>query len=140
MFVATPFDELTKTIIGCAMRVHGTLGNGFPEAIYQRCLALEIEKVGLAFRREVHLPVYYHGTEVGSRRVDFLVEEVVLLELKATSEITADHYAQTINYLKAYSLSVGLLINFGQSSLQFKRFLQNKTVTASASVKSEKSG
>jgi len=123
-----PFGEITKKIIGCAMKVHATLGNGFQEIIYQRCLAIEMEKIGLAFARELEIPLCYKGHEVGSRRVDFLVEQQVLVELKAISELTPLplQHAQLINYLTAYKLQVGLLINFGEKSLNFKRFIKSK--------------
>ena len=126
MLIDNRYNELTRSVIGCAMRVHSTLGNGFQEVIYQRCLALEMERAGLLFAREVEMPLYYHGTEVGSRRVDFLVDEAVLVELKALTEIGPTHFAQIINYLEAYQLEIGLLINFGENSLRFKRFLKNQ--------------
>lgn len=126
MLIDTRYNKLTQSVIGCAMQVHRTLGNGFQEVIYQRCLALEMERTGLVFVREVTMPLYYRDVEVGSRRVDFLVDGVVLIELKALSEINHTHFAQTINYLEAYKLEVGLLINFGETSLRFKRFLKNQ--------------
>ena len=112
---------LTQQIIGCAMSVHRSLGNGFPEVIYQRSLAIELRDCGLSFERELDLPVYYKEQQVGSRRVDFLVDACVLVELKAVSELTAVHYAQVLNYLSAYRLEVALLINFGLPSLDFRR-------------------
>lgn len=114
-------SELTGKIIGCAMRVHSVLGTGFQEVIYQRCLAIEMEKCGLDFSREVNMPIYYDGLEVGSRRVDFLVENLIMLELKAVSKLEDVHLAQILNYLVAYKLETGLLINFGSKSLEFKR-------------------
>jgi GxxExxY protein len=126
MFIETPHDGLTKLVIGCAMRVHSALGNGFPKVIYQRSLAIEFEKQKLSFSQEVHLPVFYEQREVGARRADFLVDNCLLLELKATSEITRLHYAQVINYLKAYNLPVGLLLNFGEDSLRYKRFIKSE--------------
>ena len=109
------------------MSVHRELGSGFPEIIYQRSLAVELTAAGVHFQGEVHLPVFYKDTPIGSRRVDFLVEGQVLVELKATIELTPLNYAQVINYLKAYRLEVALLINFGASSLNFKRFVHNPT-------------
>ncbi len=106
------------------MEVHKRLGAGFPEVVYQRCLAIEMRAVGLLFEREFELPLYYRGEAVGSRRVDFLVDGVVLVELKAVSEITPTHHAQVLNYLNAYQLEVALLLNFGQTSLDFKRFVR----------------
>ncbi len=113
-------DPLTYKIIGCALEVHNTLGNGFQEVIYQRCLALELEKQGLSFVREDEIPLYYKGTEVGSRRADFVVESRVLVELKAMLRLEDVHLAQGLNYLVAYQLPKGLLINFGGKSLQYK--------------------
>lgn len=115
------YSELTGKIIGCAMKVHGTLGNGFQEVIYQRCLALEMEKQGLGFARELEMTIFYEGTDVGTRRVDFLVEDAVMVELKAISHLEDVHLAQTLNYLEAYRLETALLINFGARSLEFKR-------------------
>jgi len=118
--------ELTGRIIGACMRVHSELGNGFPEVIYQRSLAIEFSHSNLEYDREISMPLYYQGQNVGSRRVDFLVEDKILLELKAVSEITSVHYAQILNYLKAYQLQIGLLVNFGEESLKFKRFINSK--------------
>jgi len=114
-------DELTYKIIGCAMKVHGTLGNGFQEVIYQRCLAIEMEKQGLGFQREVELPIYYETIEVGTRRVDFLVEAKIMVELKAIAALEEVHLAQGLNYLTVYHLPKGLLLNFGSKSLEVKR-------------------
>ena len=114
-------DELTYRIIGCAMQVHATLGNGFQEVIYQRALAIEMEKAKLNFARELEIPIYYDHIEIGSRRVDFLVEEKVLVELKALIKLEDVHLAQGLNYLVAYKLDKGLLINFGAKSLEVKR-------------------
>ena len=125
MLLDTRHNAVTKEVIGCAMRVHSALGSGFPENIYHRSLALELSRCGLVFEQEVHLPVFYLDTQVGARRVDFLVAECVLIELKALTELTPLHYAQIINYLNAYRLEVGLLINFGEASLRFKRFIRN---------------
>ena len=119
------YSDITQKIIGCAMKVHNTLGNGFQEVIYQRCLAIEMEKQGLGFIREQEQPIYYEGVHVGTRRVDFFVEDKVLLELKAVIQLENVHLAQAINYLEAFNLEIGLLINFGATSLQFKR-LQKK--------------
>jgi GxxExxY protein len=119
------YSELTSKIIGCAMTVHKTLGNGFQEVIYQRALAIELELAGIRFQREFVMPVYYKENRIGTRRVDFLVEEIISVELKATTKLDDNHFAQGINYLEAYNLEIGLLINFGESSLIFKR-LNNK--------------
>ena len=125
MLLDTRYNKITERIIGSAMRVHTILGTGFQEVIYQRSLAVEMEREGLVFGRELEMPLYYKGVDVGSRRVDFLVEDGVLVELKALHELTPTHHAQIINYLEAYRLEVGLLINFGEPSLRFKRFVKN---------------
>jgi GxxExxY protein len=108
------------------MEVYRTLGTGFQEVIYQRSLAIELEKAGLVFGREIEMPLFYKGVGVGSRRVDILVEDSVLAELKALHELTPTHYAQIINYFESYQLEVGLLINFGERSLRFKRFIKSQ--------------
>lgn len=114
-------DELTYKIIGCAMRVHATLGNGFQEVIYQRALVIEFRKVKLNFARELEMPIYYDSVNIGTRRVDFLVEENVMVELKALTVLEDVHLAQGLNYLVAYKLDKGLLLNFGAKSLEIKR-------------------
>ena len=119
------YSELTANIIGCAMRVHSALGNGFQEVIYQRALVIEMTDSGLSFHRELEMPVYYKNQQIGTRRVDFLVEDVIAVELKALIQLLDVHLAQAINYLEAYDLEIGLLINFGAKSLEFKR-LSNK--------------
>ena len=119
------YSYLTEKIIGCAMKVHSTLGNGFQEIIYQRCLAIEMSKQGLSYEREKEMPIFYEGQSVGTRRVDFFVANSIMVELKAIMVIEDVHLAQTINYLEAYNMEVGLLINFGARSLDFKR-VQNR--------------
>lgn len=114
-------EEVTRKIIGCAMKVHSALGNGFQEVIYQRALAIEMEKQGLGFQREMEMPIFYDGIEIGSRRVDFFVEENIMVELKALIKLEEVHLAQAMNYCQAYNLPIGLLINFGAKSLEFKR-------------------
>ena len=120
------YEDITEKIIGCAMKVHSTLGNGFQEVIYQRCMEIEMPKQELSFRREFEMPVYYDGIQVGTRRVDFLVEEKISVELKAVIKLEEVHLAQALNYLEAYNLEVGLLINFGAKSLEFKRLYNKK--------------
>ena len=122
------YSELTRSIIGAAMHVHSALGNGFQEVIYQRALAIEMTKHGLAFQRELEMPIYYDDQEIGTRRVDFLVEDAVMVELKALTALEDVHLAQAINYLEAYKLEVGLLINFGAKSLDFRRVVKSKKV------------
>ena len=117
-------DDLTYKIIGCAMKVHTTLGCGFQEVIYQRCLALEMEKQALGFARELEMPIYYEDVEVGSRRVDFLVEETALVEIKAVVKLEDVHLAQGLNYLRVYNLEKGLLLNFGNTRLEVKRLFK----------------
>lgn len=119
------YEEITRRIIGCAMAVHYTLGNGFQEVIYQRALAIEIKLGGLQFEREKEMPVYYRKYEIGSRRVDFFVERCIMVELKALTKLEDVHFAQAKNYLEAFQMEVGLLINFGGRSLEFKRVYNN---------------
>jgi GxxExxY protein len=120
------YNDLTRIIIGCAMTVHRKLGRGFPEVVYQRALAIELYKNAITAEREVELPIFYENEKVGSRRVDFFVEKRVLVELKAVDCLLNGHHVQIINYLEAFKLPVGLLINFGSSSLEFKRFVKSK--------------
>lgn len=115
------YSALTGRIIGCAMRVHSALGSGFQEVIYQRALQIEMADEGLEFSREHEMEVHYKGQKVGSRRVDFLVGDVVSVELKAVIGLESVHFAQAMNYLEAYDLEVGLLLNFGAKSLEYKR-------------------
>jgi GxxExxY protein len=119
------FSELTSKIIGCTMTAHSALGNGFQEVIYQRALEIEMKDQDIGFSREYEMPVYYKQEQIGTRRVDFLVEGIVSVELKAIIKLEDVHLAQAINYLEAYDLEIGLLINFGSKSLEFKR-VQNK--------------
>ncbi len=149
------YSELTSKIIGCAMTVHKALGNGFThifniifngirecfafqEVIYQRALAIEMNMAGINFSREFEMPIFYREEQIGTRRVDFLVEGVISVELKAITKLEDVHFAQAINYLEAYNLEIGLLINFGETSLNFKR-LTNKKYKSSESQKSNKS-
>jgi GxxExxY protein len=118
--------DLTGKIIGAAMKVHSTLGNGFQELIYQKALAIELTKHGLGFQREVEMQIYYDGQQIGTRRVDFLVEGRVMVELKAVRQLDNLHLAQAINYLEAYQLEIGLLVNFGAKSLEFRRVVNSK--------------
>lgn len=115
------YEELTHKIIGCAMKVHSTLGNGFQEVIYQRALAIEMQNQGLRFQREMEMTIFYEGVDIGTRRVDFFVEDKIMVELKALIKLEDVHLAQAMNYCQAYNLPIGLLINFGAKSLAFKR-------------------
>ncbi len=122
------YEDLTRKIIGCAMEVHKYLGNGFQEVIYQRALAIEMNYQGILFEREKEMPVYYRGENIGTRRVDFFIDNIVMVELKAITNLEDVHLAQAMNYLEAYNMEIGLLINFGSKSLQFKRVHNNKIV------------
>src|SRR6266496_5373215 len=115
------FKEINEKITGSSMKVHSALGNGFQEAIYQRALKIEMDEAGLRFTRELNMSAYYKGKQIGERRVDFFVEEKIMVELKAIIQLENVHLAQAKNYLEAYNMQVGLLINFGSTSLQFKR-------------------
>jgi GxxExxY protein len=119
-------EDLTRRIIASAMKVHSTLGNGFQEVIYQRALEIEFPYHNLAFEREKEMPIFYCGQEIGTRRVDFFVENLIMVELKAVIQLEDAHLAQAMNYLEAYNMEIGLLINFGAKSLQFKRVHNNK--------------
>ena len=121
-------DDLTYRIIGCAMKVHNILGSGFQEVIYQRCLAIEMERAKIDFAREVDQHIYYDGIVVGTRRADFIIANRVLVELKALSSFDNSHIAQARNYLVAYDFAVGLLINFGARSLEYRRIYNDKPV------------
>ncbi|AKA35130.1 GxxExxY protein [Flagellimonas lutaonensis] len=119
------YKDITEKIIGAAFDVHSFLGNGFQEVIYQRALAWEMQQRNLEFAREIEQEIYYKDLPepIGTRRADFVVESKVLVELKAIIQLEDVHLAQVLNYLKAYKLEVGLLINFGSKSLTFKRLV-----------------
>jgi len=119
-------DDITRRIIGCAMKVHSALGNGFQEVIYQRALEIEFAFTNVPFEREKELPIYYRQINIGTRRVDFFVEGTIMVELKSILQLEDVHLAQAINYLEAYNMEVGLLINFGSQSLTFKRLYNKK--------------
>ena len=121
-------DDITFEIIGCAMKVHNNLGNGFQEVIYQRCLAIELKKVGLDYVREKAQTIFYEGEEVGTRRADFIIEGIIMVELKALINLENVHLAQAKNYAVAYNLPTGLLINFGANSLQYKKIFNPRYV------------
>ena len=114
-------ENITYKIIGCAMKVHSTLGNGFQEVIYQRAMAIEMAEEGLTFKREMEMDIFYRNEHIGKRRVDFFVEGVIMVELKALIQLEDVHLAQAMNYCQAYNLPIGLLINFGSKCLQHKR-------------------
>jgi GxxExxY protein len=117
-------QDLTRRIIGAAMEVHRHLGNGFQEVVYQRALAIELKIQNIEFVREMEMPLSYKGHDIGTRRVDFFIEGKIMLEMKAVAQLEDVHLAQAINYLEAYGMEIGLLINFGNTSLQFKRVMK----------------
>jgi GxxExxY protein len=120
------YSDITEKIIGCAMRVHQRMRNGYQELIYHRCLIIEFNKNNLPFLNESELPIFYENVQVGKRRVDFLVDDKVIVEIKALTDLTDAHLAQALNYLEALNLEVGLLINFGGRSLEVRRLINNK--------------
>jgi GxxExxY protein len=122
------YQELTHSIIGAAMEVHTTLGNGFQEVIYQRALAIEMTERNIEYSREQEMRIQYKGHDIGTRRVDFFVEDKIMVEIKAIINLEDVHLAQAMNYVEAYDLEIGLLINFGAKSLQFKRVHNNKVL------------
>ena len=122
------FSDITEKIIGCAMKVHRELGSGFQEYIYQRALEIELKKALIKFIREYEMPIYYQGEKIGMRIVDFFIDEKIMVELKAVTDLEDVHLAQALNYLEASGYEVGLLINFGAKSLQFKRLHNRKLI------------
>jgi GxxExxY protein len=120
------FGDITEKIIGAAFQVHNTLGCGFQEVIYQRALELEFKIMPLEYLREFEMPIFYLDQQIGIRRVDFFVENKISVELKALTKLEDVHLAQAINYLEAYNLEIGLLINFGSKRLEFHRFTNKK--------------
>lgn len=120
------YSDITSKILGCAFEVHKILGNGFQEVIYQRALAKEMALQDVSFSREHEMPVIYKNEQIGTRRVDFLVMDVISVELKALTKLEDVHLAQAINYLEAYNLEIGLLLNFGTKSLQYKRLINSR--------------
>ncbi len=118
------YSDLTGKIIGAAMEVHNYLGNGFQEVIYQRALSIEMNLQGIDHEREKEMLLSYKSFDIGKRRVDFFVEEKIMVEIKAVKELEDVHLAQAINYLEAYNMEIGLLINFGNTKLQFKRVMK----------------
>ena len=120
-------EDITRRIIGAAMKVHSTLGNGFQEVIYQRALAIEFAFQGISYEREMEMQLFYRDQPIGTRRVDFFVEGCVMVEIKAVTKLEDVHLAQALNYLEAYHMQVGLLLNFGAKSLEFKRVHNQKS-------------
>ena len=128
-FMEYAHSGITSDIIAAAFEVHKVLGCGFQEAIYQRSLEIEFTIRKMNFSREVEMEVYYKASQVGLRRVDFLVNNIICVELKAVTKLEDVHLAQALNYLEAYNVEVGLLINFGAKSLDVKR-LYNRRFTS----------
>jgi GxxExxY protein len=128
------YEELTRKIIGCAIEVHKRLGNGFQEVIYQRALEIEMRFANLDFSREMNMPVYYRETQIGTRRVDFFVEGKIMVEIKAVIRLEDVHLAQAMNYLEAYKMEIGLLLNFGAKSLESKRVHNNKLLNRDSRI------
>ena len=120
------YGDITEKVIGAAFRVHSALKNGFQEVIYQRALEIEFRMMPLEYAREFEMPVYYLDQQIGTRRVDFLVNGNISVELKAIIKLEEVHIAQAMNYLEAYNLEIGLLINFGSKRLEFHRFTNKK--------------
>lgn len=108
------------------MKVHSYFGLGFPELVYQKCLMVELNKTGLRYEKEVEKEIWYENSLIGKRRLDLIVEDKVLLELKAVAELDSRTYNQITNYLNVFNIEVGLLLNFGMKSLQFKRFANTR--------------
>jgi GxxExxY protein len=122
------YSELTGRILACAIEVHKELGTGFQEVVYQRALEIAMNRAGIPFLREFEMDIFYKNEKVGNRRVDFLVDQKVSVELKALSQFESLHFAQAINYLEAYKLEVGLLLNFGSEKLAIKRLINSKHI------------
>lgn len=120
------YAEITHKLIGCAMRVHIAMKSGHRENVYQRCLAIEMKRAGLIFKQEADMPIYFIDVIVGRRRVDFLVEEKICVEIKAQTNLEKEHLAQAINNLETHHLEIGLLLNFGSGNLQYRRIYNNK--------------
>ena len=122
------YSDETGKIIGLAMEVHKFLGNGFQEVIYQRALEIEFSINNIPFKREFEMPIIYKSEQIGTRRVDFLLYDKISVELKALIKLEPVHFAQAINYLEAYNLEIGLLLNFGAVSMEIKRLLNKKMI------------
>ncbi len=120
------YEDITRRIIAVAMKVHSALGNGFQEVIYQRAMEIEMPYEELEFEREKEMPIFYREIQIGTRRVDFFVQGLIMVELKALIKLEDVHLAQAMNYLEAYNTEIGLLINFGARSLEFHRLTNKK--------------
>jgi GxxExxY protein len=120
------YADITHKIIACSFEVHNALKSGFPELIYHRALAIEFAAQSLSFISEYEMPIFFKGNKIGVRRVDFLVEQIIPVEIKAIAQLEDAHLAQAINYLEAYNLEIGLLINFGSKSVEYRRLYNAK--------------
>ncbi len=120
------YEDITRRILAAAFKVHGALGNGFQEVIYQRALEIEFTFHELGFKRELEMPIFYREQQIGTRRVDFFVEDLIMVELKAIIKLEDVHIAQAMNYLEAYNMEIGMLINFGSKSLEYHRITNKK--------------
>ena len=127
MIDVSQYNEITYAVNGAAMEVHSKLGCGFPEIIYQRALSLELDLRGIKHKRERELPIYYKDANIGTRRVDFLIEPNLIVEIKALGQLEDLHMVQVLNYLKIFNLDVALLINFGVTQLEYKRLIRPRT-------------
>ncbi|OFX72054.1 MAG: GxxExxY protein [Bacteroidetes bacterium GWE2_29_8] len=127
-------DKLTHKVIGCAMKVYSTLGNGFQKNIYIKALAIELDFEGIAFQKELEMPIFYREEQIGTWQLDFFVAESLMIELKCIDKIEDIHRIQAISYLEAYNIADGLLINFGNTNLEFKR-VYNKKLIAKENLK-----
>jgi len=119
-------EDVTRNILAAAFKVHSTLGNGFQEVIYQRAMELEMPLHSLTFKREMEMPIFYLDQPIGTRRVDFFVSDLIMVELKALIKLEDVHIAQAVNYLEAYNVEVGMLLNFGAISLEYRRLTNKK--------------
>ena len=120
------YSEVTDKIVRSAIKVYTYFGSGFAELEYQKSLMVELEGAGLKFKAGTERSIYYNGRLVGKRWLDLVVEEQILVEVKAIKELDKSSYNQIINYLKVFDLEVGLLLNFGGENLQFKRFVASR--------------
>jgi GxxExxY protein len=120
------YEKITRDIIGCAFEVINELGIGFLESVYEKALLIALKQRGLAVTSQRPIAVLFRGAEVGTFYADLLVDEKVIVELKAAKAITPEHQAQVINYLQATGIEVGLLINFGNPKLEYRRFTRTK--------------
>ena len=124
--MALKYEDLTGKIIGCAMKVHSKMKSGYKEIIYSRCLAIEFDRARIKYNREMEWPIYYDDIIVGRKRVDYMIEDTISLELKAVRELTDKELNEGLNYLETHNLEIGLRINFGGTSLEFKRLFNKK--------------